>query len=134
MTTHAQFQEHLLQLARLRNLQECLICDLHWYEGLYTADVLFDYSWNKLDQIRAESDPPFLIRLRLIGVERLQFVGLLTEGMKHHPERIDWGLSEVAGVELSRDKGSLSIRISWEGGRQLTASFMSLEIGTGPQP
>jgi hypothetical protein len=99
---------------------------------LYNVDLVFNYVWSSGNDVRPDVlTSPFFVTLRLVGVEDLRYVGALTEGMRQHPERINWGLSEVANVEVV-DRGELvGLSVIWESDRALEVTFVSFEL-VGP--
>lgn len=116
-------------LRRWKNLEECLIHEFCWADGLYSADLAFNVVWGPDGRIRRRVlEEPRLVTFRLTGIERLGFEGALTEGMKRSPERINWGLAEVAGVGVAEVAGLLVLRVSWESERHLEAACVSIDL------
>ena len=117
------------RLVEWRHFEECLIHDFRWTNWTYSVEVTFDYVWDPAGRVRRDVDSePLLVALRLKGVESLRFVGALTDGMKREPERINWGLSEVAGVSATERAGFLVIRIDWEGERHFEICCLTAEL------
>lgn len=119
---NAQFQEALLTELRLVNygfsveIEFMLTLDAH--EGL-VADL-------------AATQP--MVRLRLDGVSSLELVGGLSAAVLSHPDRVDWGLSEIALAEVTETEQGGSLAVRWEGDRTITVEFLSATEVTGSLP
>lgn len=122
--------EVAVRLREWRNFEECLLHEVRWTNGLYAADVVFNYVWDSSGRVRENVlEELVLVTLRVVGVERLLFVGSLTDGMKREPQSIDWGLSEVAGVRANQEKDDLLvISVDWEGERRLEIVCVAAEL------
>lgn len=119
-------------IRRWRGFESCLLHEVRVWNFLYNVDLVFNYVWSSGNDVRPDVlTSPFFVTLRLVGVEDLRYVGALTEGMRQHPERINWGLSEVANVEVV-DRGELvGLSVIWESDRALEVTFVSFEL-VGP--
>lgn len=116
-------------LARWRNLEECLLHEVRGVRGFYSAELDFNYVWDSNGSVRQRIlDEPVIVRVRLIGIEDFHLVGALTDGMRRSPDAIDWGLSEVAGVQVSAHGPLLRLRVDWESKRSLTVTCTSIQI------
>lgn len=62
---------------------------------------------------------PVKVCFDLLGVQHFSLNGSLSVRMIEHPEEIDWGLSEVALVELTRVVDGVRFQILWEGERNI---------------
>lgn len=122
-------EELTAALHRWRNFEECLLHEVrsnHWF---YSVDLVFNYVWDSDGAIRKDfTRHPLLVTLRLSGLEEFHLIGALTSGMKQSPERIDWGLSEVALVTADRQDEFLRLCVAWESERLLKAKCLSFQI------
>lgn len=115
-------------LHRWRNLEECLVHEVQISPDLYQVVITFNYVWDASGAVRERVlEEPVLLTLRLIGLEQIRFVGALTEGMKQHPDRINWGLTEVAGVRVHQHDGLVELTVEWESDRRLDVQCMTIE-------
>lgn len=106
-------------LRRVGNLAEALLSRLELANHGYAVHLVFS---PVIDAATGRAlDAPRDVRLELDGVQRLLFVGGLNESMLRHPERIDWGLSEVASVSVSRSGGGVHCEVLWEDSRRIEA-------------
>lgn len=113
-------EELASQLGEWRNFEECLFHEIRWTNWLYSADLVFNYVWDRSGRIRSDVlEEPVLVALHVVGIESLRFVGALTEGMKRESERINWGLSEVAWVKATEQDTMVAISVDWGGQRRL---------------
>lgn len=116
-------------LRRWRNLEECLLHEIRISPDLYEVVLKFNYVWGTDGLVRDRVlEEPVLLTLRLIGVEELGFVGALTDGMKQHPERIDWGLTEVAAVRARPRDGQTELSVEWESERRLVVRCLTIKF------
>lgn len=53
------------------------------------------------------------------AVHTLSLVGDLTRSMVHHPERINWGLSEVVVARIASHPRGVLFEALWEGDRKV---------------
>lgn len=116
-------------LRRWRNLEECLLHEIQISPDLYQVVLKFNNVWGDDGAVRESVlEEPDLLTLRLTGVEEFRFVGALTEGMKQHPERIDWGLTEVAAVRAHSRHGEIELFVEWESERRLKVRCLAFEL------
>lgn len=64
-------------------------------------------------------DEPVQVKFDLEGVQELSLPGALTPRMLEHPERINWGLSEVARVRVAPSDDGVRFEALWEGERRV---------------
>ena len=58
--------------------------------------------------------------IELICVHSIEFTGALTDAMVKSPDRVNWGLTEIAAVKVSESsKGAIRIEVLWESDRRL---------------
>lgn len=110
---------------------ECLLHDISLIRFGYGLELAFNYVWDQSGlQVRADIlGDPLIVRLRLLGVERVAFKGALTKGMLSEPEAIGWGLSEVARVEeFGASSSKFGLSVLWEGLRRLDVEFADFEL------
>jgi hypothetical protein len=120
--------EELCQILRKRNFfEECLLADVRPVRFGYGIDLVINDGRDGEGRVRNDIlERSLLTTIRLLGVESLNFVGALTPAMKEHPERIDWGLSEIAMVDPFQPKEvPLCISVKWEVRRRLDILFYS---------
>lgn len=103
-------------LVEASGLSEALMTALFLENHGYSLRVVFtqviDVNGRVLEQPRA-------VELTLDAVDMLSLHGGLTAQMIDHPELIDWGLSEVAHVGVTRLGSTVRLEASWEGERRL---------------
>lgn len=116
-------------LRRWRNLEECLLHEIRVSPDLYRIELKFNHIWKGEDRVRERVlEEPVFVTLRLVGIEELQFIGALTEGMKGSPELLDWGLTEVAGVRVRDRNGLIALTVDWESERRLEVRCVTIEL------
>jgi len=117
------------QLSRWRNLEECLLHEFRWSPDLYSADIVFNNVRDDNGRVRERVlEEPVRIGFRLVGIDEVRFVGALTEGMKRFPERINWGLAEVATVGVLSRGDLLGLSVRWESDRLLEVICVSIDL------
>ena len=90
-------------------LGEALLSSVVWKNFGYSIEFGLDHPLKNLR-----------VQLLADGVERFVLDGGLTATMMDCPERIDWGLSEIAKIAVNRtSEGLLHTRIEWEGARRI---------------
>ena len=116
-------------LDRHGHLEESLLLELRLVDHGYTVELDFDPWPNDLRSANSEpTESRPTVTLRLMGVASLELVGGLTDVMLAHPEGINWGLSEVAIVEVKDTNHGPCLRVLWEGERRVVIYFQSAEV------
>ncbi|MFI0417419.1 hypothetical protein [Spongiactinospora sp. 9N601] len=90
-------------LAHYQNFGECIITDVGWAHYGTSIEVSFDYIW---DGTRIRDDlgtRPHIVVVRAVLVQEMHLGNALNVSMLEHPEKLNWGLSEVAQVVLVED-------------------------------
>ena len=66
------------------------------------------------------------------GVSVLRLTGGLSESMVQHPERINWGLSEVAKVSAYSAGPNIGLSIAWETKREIRVEAARVRFTASP--
>lgn len=118
---------------------ECILQDISWRHFGTIIDLVFDYIWTDAGTVRPEYKPSVQKTIRLHGVQELHIYNALNESMSLHPDKLNWGLSEVSSVRLMNDELLLAryctlplplhhLRLNWEGDRRIEAVFGTMEV------
>jgi hypothetical protein len=103
-------------LPQVDNLWESLMDELCLTQFGYSARVVFTLV---IDRNGRVLDQPLRVTFDLSGVQELSLHGALTPRMLEHPERINWGLSEVARVRATPADDGVLFEALWEGERRV---------------
>lgn len=103
-------------LPQVNNLWESLMDELSLTHFGYSARVVFTLV---IDRNGRVLEQPVQATFDLEGVQELSLHGALTPRMFEHPERINWGLSEVARVRVTPADDGLLFEALWEGERRV---------------
>ena len=122
--------------ARLHDLRECIIRHVVWSEPQMALTIDLTYIWTADGRVcftvGQESQP---LRLHFRVVDQLTLHNALSAAMLAHPELINWGVSEIARVEVveSAPEGGAftQVRFVWEGHRHIEVAFRDLTITLG---
>lgn len=120
------------------NLEECVLEDVRWQRYGTVIDLAFDYIWSN-DLIVRSEDTCVTKTLRFHVVQEFVLFNGLTADTSLRPAALNWGISEVAIVQLVRDSqrlekyGGLPVPVHhlvclWEGERRIDVVFSVLEI------
>lgn len=116
-------------LERHRHLEESLLLELHLVHHGYSVELAFaPWAGDQSAATRASAERPLVVTFRLDGVSSLEIVGGLTDTMLANPDKIDWGLSEVAVVEVDDIESAPCLRVLWEGERRIIVHFRSAVV------
>jgi hypothetical protein len=110
------------------NFEDCLLHDVRPIIFGFGVDLVVNYIWRDGGVRENALEVPHLVTLRMLGVDRLCFVGDLSESMKSDPGKINWGLTEIAHIKPVPTSADLGIAVEWEGNRRLEVGFSKLEI------
>lgn len=122
------------QLKRLKNLEECVLLEVVWHNYALDVDLVFDYIWDEKGNIRKDLDTPKRLVLSFYLVQEFHFQANLNDSMCLEPERINWGINEVALVKLNDTPDFLHrytglsipihhIEVVWEDERRISIIF-----------
>lgn len=116
---------------------ECIIEELALKHYATTLEVVINYIWDDDGGIRSNLDESRRILLRFQLVEALNIKNGLTLAMLKHPEDMNWGMNEIALVELTMDAetersevGYKHLTFFWEGDRRMDVIFVNFEALT----
>lgn len=131
-------------LGAYRGFAECILLEVRLGRYQTVLELLFDYVWDERGAIRTDVgrrlDP---VRVRFGLVTAAQFDNGLTPGQLAHPELMNWGANEVAGVQVTEEVeriplpsgGELALHegtVNWEptpiGRRRIVVRFAHLAI------
>jgi hypothetical protein len=117
------------ELDRHDGLADCLLHELRLVNYGYSIELDFNLVFGVDKGVRPDVlENPEIITFRLDGVTSLDLIGGLAEGMVAHPEAINWGLSEVAGVRVLTTDAGPRLDVAWEAERRITIDFHSASI------
>lgn len=103
-------------LPQVDNLWESLMDELSLTHFGYSARVVFTLV---IDRNGRVLEQPLQATFDLEGVQELSLHGALTPRMLEHPDRINWGLSEVARVRVTPADDGILFEALWEGERRV---------------
>jgi hypothetical protein len=122
-------------IAKLHDLQECIIRNIAWDEPAMRLTVTLDYIWTEDGSICfTQGLEPRKITLTFQLTTLLMINNALTAIMIEHPERLNWGISEIArleivpGEDLGVAHGFVGARFVWEIDRRIEVAFRQLQI------
>lgn len=124
-------------LDRYRRFEECLLNEVRLTRFGTQLDLHFTYIWLRDDSadFRLAVDPAAVV-VRLMLLEWATIRTELPQGLWEHPERADWGLTEVAEVriedaptsEVPSSRPRHKFLVEWESERRIEAIFGRLVI------
>jgi hypothetical protein len=122
-------------LEEWRGFQECILEDVRWRDYGTSLDLVFRCIWKDGDQVFRDDEEPRFVALRLLLVQEFDLHNALNAAQLREPERLNWGVSEVAVVriheseDVSMDPAGqfLELECLWEGDRRITARFAAIE-------
>ncbi|GAB3700224.1 hypothetical protein [Mariniluteicoccus flavus] len=119
-------------LPQVDNLWESLMDELSLTHFGYSVRVVFTLVIDRNGRVLEE---PFQVTFDLEGVQDLSLHGALTPRMLEHPERINWGLSEVARVRVTPSDDGVCFEVLWEGERRVEVTCRQATLTLpGQQP
>jgi hypothetical protein len=120
---------------RLHDLQECIIRHIAWDEPAMRLTVTLDYIWTDDGSICfSRGLQPRRATLTFELTTLLTINNALTAPMVEHSERLDWGISEIARLEIAAGEdlgvahGFVAARFLWESDRRIEVAFRTLSI------
>lgn len=112
--------------------QESLLVEMALTRHGYALRLGFKLAWLSEGVLRPDLETrEQRLTIEMEGVQRLVMEGDLTPSMVHHPEAIDWGLSEVAVLRAQPCAAGIQLRVLWEGERHIVVDAHSARV-TGP--
>lgn len=134
-----------LQLANLRDLQECVLDKIRWGRHALSVTMRFRYIWTADGMVcysaGLEPRPVYLV-FRL--VQDFRFCAGLTATQCEHIDNINWGIDEVSCVRLVSGSKEIEqyehlptpmhhVEIRWENDRRIDVVFSQLLIKTASE-
>lgn len=121
------------ELRRLRHLGEWLLHDVRWLHFGTSVELLFNNVFDSSGAVRADAlESPRLIAIRMRGVQIFNLSNGLSPAMLDEPERIDWGVSEVARVQAWNcdlpSRSGVRLEVIWDGPRNLEVIAAGIQI------
>lgn len=118
---------------------ECILEDVRWRDYGITLDLVFNYIWDNGDRVRDNLDQPLLKTVTFHGVREFHVRNELNEAMLLSPERINWGIGEIAVMRIADDPHFLArygglpvpthhVVCQWESERRVDVVFTSMEV------
>lgn len=101
-------------LEAVDNLEESLLGGLTLTQHGYAVELRFEH-------LRLGKPVPdtAVVTVVMEAVHTLQLNGALSQAMIKNPDRINWGLSEVAKVTAYSAAVGVGLRVSWENAREI---------------
>lgn len=116
------------QLNDWLNFEDCLVHDVRPIMFGYGLDLTINVV-RENGRVRSDVfEAPRLVTVRMLGVDRISFDGGLTEAMKQEPEKIDWGLTEIAQIVPLAVPSGYGLSVEWESARRLDVVFAEFAI------
>ena len=94
-------------LREYRHLEECLLVEVLWKNYGLTLECIFNYIWTPDGKVRRNLAEPDLVTVTFDLVQELHVQNALNEAMCREPERINWGISEIALMRLEEHQDFL---------------------------
>ena len=138
MTTDAALMK--ARLAPFKDFQECVLRDIRWREFALSVDFIFNNIWDRQGGIRKDlGSRDDLVTVSFNLIQEFRFRAGLNESMCRKPELINWGINEVATIQILDDSATLEpyrslpipfhhAVISWEWERRIDMVFSSMLV------
>ena len=118
---------------------ECILVEINWTNYGTTAELVFNYVWTDDGKIGSNLEQAEIVVLKFKRVQEFHLKNALNDDILAQPERINWGLNEIACVRIEdnadvlKSYRSLSIpfhhaAILWEDERRIDIVFGDLEV------
>ncbi len=118
---------------------ECLLLEINWTHYGTTAELVFNYVWTVDGKIRSNLGQEERVILKFKLVQEFHLKNALSDAILAQPERLNWGINEIALVEIEDNADflktyrGLSIpvhhaAIMWEDERRIDIVFGELEV------
>ncbi|HEX5438989.1 MAG TPA: hypothetical protein VFW98_17690 [Gemmatimonadaceae bacterium] len=126
-------------LQQHHHFSECVLEDIRWLHYGTSIELVFDYIWTQDGELRSDTTSPEIEALRFLGVQEFSLKNALNEAISLQPAEVNWGLSEIAMLQLVDDETLLAkykslpipvhhVRCSWESDRQIDIVFTTVEV------
>jgi hypothetical protein len=125
-------------LDRYRGFQECLLEAVRWRDAGSSAELEFSYIWDETGTVLRN---PRRVVVRLKDAVVMVVESPLTAEMLARPERLDWGVKEIAELRLAAEsellprpegiRDVLQLVAVWEGRGRLDILFREMVIEDG---
>ena len=126
-------------LERYNKFQECVLTDIVWTNQGTSLEIVFDYIWGEDGKIRSNVDQQAKVVLRFSLVQEFHMRAGLNQAMLAEPDRINWGINEIALVDIDEDETALApycglslpfyhAIILWETERRIDIVFSHLDV------
>jgi hypothetical protein len=114
-------------LEGVHNLEESLLSALELTHHGYSAELRFAH-------LRGGRPVPetSLVTVVMEAVWVLRLTGGLSDEMVQHPERINWGLSEVALVSAYSADPGVGLLVAWEDKREIRVEAARVRFNASP--
>ena len=125
-------------LEEYNDFRECILQEVAWEDQGTTLELTFDYVERQDGEVLLDLQRDS-ITMRLFLVQEFHVRNALNDAILREPYRINWGLSEVALVELKEDEKFLAyyenpvvplhhLAILWETERRIDIVFSGIEM------
>ena len=126
-------------LEQYHQLAECILLEINWTHYGTTAELAFNYVWTDEGKIRSHLEQEERLVLKFKWVQEFHIKNALNNAMLAQPERINWGLNEIAFVKIEENEAFLKnyrflsipfhhAAILWEDERRIDIVFGDLEV------
>jgi hypothetical protein len=121
------------ELERWVRCEESLLVELALTHHGYALRLAFNLTWASKGVLCADlGQREQRLTIEMQGVQRLHMEGGLTQSMLDHPERINWGLSEVDLVRAEECPDGVRLQVLATHDRSIVIDAQSASI-TEPQ-
>ena len=129
-------------LKQFHNFEECILLEVSWHNYGTTINLVFNYIWDTDRKIRPDLEQVHRVTVSFGLVQEFHFTGALNASVCKEPERINWGLNEIAMVRLEEQEDYLHsykalpvrfhhLAVLWDTGRRIDIVFSTIEIKEG---
>jgi hypothetical protein len=126
-------------LEQYNQLAECILLEMNWTHSGTTAELVFNYVWTDGGKIRPNLEQEEIVVVKFKLVQEFYIKNALNDAMLAQPERINWGLNEIAFVKIEENEAFLKnyrflsipfhhAVILWEDERRIDIVFGDLEV------
>ena len=140
MSTSTDLTEIRKALRQFNDFRECVIQEIVWKEQHFGLDVALSYIWTDDGRIcYSVGAAPRVAYLSFSIVQELHFRNNLRDVMVSNADKLNWGTSEIAKLEVDSDSEHLVAyrnsaipffhgRFIWEWGRMIDLVFARLSV------
>ncbi|MFC7360800.1 hypothetical protein [Nocardioides astragali] len=127
MIPHDEPESLNAALRTVDHLEESLLSGLMLTHHGYSVELRFEH-------LRRGKPVPETAQVTIVmeAVETLHLTGGLSQTMLEHPERINWGLSEVAQVTAYPAAAGVGFLVAWEGEREIRVEAARARFRASP--